>query len=135
MSTCIGGTGKGGKGNISRFPNRGGVARVMNSQVHGSLSLACRSAAKDDDALRNWRGGDIPSLASSSRIGGAPIGVPISKITRAGPTRVAQNSKPPFPFPIRVSLPWGHKVLRLCHGDNSKSICIPSHTRVRRERA
>jgi len=70
---------------MRRRPNRGGVERLMNSYVVGSLSAAWRRASR----------------ASSSRIGAPPN----SNITRPVGTRVAQNSNAPLPFPIRVSLP------------------------------
>jgi len=75
-------------GERTRLPSRGGVLRVMNSHITGSLTIAKRRASR----------------ASSSRIGAPPI----SKITRPGGTLDAQNSKCPFPLPIRVSLPFWH---------------------------
>lgn len=55
--TCAGETGRGGSGIISRFPKRGGVARVIKSHVQGSLSLACRSATRRylKERLNVWR--------------------------------------------------------------------------------
>lgn len=66
-----------------RLPSRGGVERDMNSMVVGSLSAACRSAVSDEQnklsrQYRIMNHNEIPSLASSSRIGAPPI----SNITR-----------------------------------------------------
>lgn len=83
-SACASGAGvtseNGVGGYRSLFPSLGGVLRVMNSVVEGSLSPAWRSAGEVDLSCRPHErsNGYKPSRASSSRIGVPPI----SKITR-----------------------------------------------------
>lgn len=73
-------------------------------QLVTSLTKCCKTRHYIYIYMRS-RKDHSPSLAISSRIGGIFGSVPISKSTRPVAARVAQNSNPPLPFPIRVSFP------------------------------
>ena len=91
----------------------------MSSAAYLLLDGGLKSSRPNLRCCTSETGASLPSRASSSRMGVPPISkmtLPVGTLKKAvkilatpcnnDAYRVAQNSNVPFPFPIRVSLPY-----------------------------
>lgn len=107
-------------GVISRFPSRGGVFRLMNSTVVGSLSPAWRSAASTfsgntareqhnltitGQLLADWGTADLKNNTSCGHPGKKAISTPNFMTTPREPTVSPNIRMHPFPFPYESHFP------------------------------